>query len=51
MQNALTDRDGVWGGAEPLPAYKMHNDYLEVPWFGIDSLIFDSCLENANNVG
>jgi len=33
MQNALTDRGGVWGGALcPSPAYKMHNDYLEAAW-------------------
>jgi len=37
MQNALTDRVGVWGGAEP--AYKMNNYYVEAPWFWIDPLI------------
>ena len=45
MQNALTDRGKVWG---PSPAYKMHNYYLEAPWFWIDTLIL---LYNTNNVG
>jgi len=26
-------------GQSPSPAYKMHNDYLEAPWFWIDTLI------------